>query len=229
MNLKYDPETMPARIRALPVDEKRGYPVPWFVQWVKDKDGNKYPEFRAMDAMKLVRAVQEKRCWVCGDKLGRYQTFVAGPMCGINRVSAEPPCHHECAVWAVKVCPFLTMPKMIRREDEIINNETFVVNSPGVALPHNPGATMLWTTQKYTYRREGKGILFIFGDAEKVEWYAKGREATRDEVLQAVAKGLPKLEALVQQDPDPQAVHDFERSVRAFYQYLPSPIILASS
>jgi hypothetical protein len=66
--------------------------VPWFVAWFDGK-----PEFRAMDGLKWIRAVREHLCWVCGGRLGVWQTFVLGPMCGINRTTVEPPCHLECA------------------------------------------------------------------------------------------------------------------------------------
>jgi hypothetical protein len=77
--LRPELEKLPSRMLRLPVDP-RGYVVPWFVDW---KDGK--PEFRAMSLEKWKRAVKEKRCWVCGGRMGRFMTFVAGPMCGINR------------------------------------------------------------------------------------------------------------------------------------------------
>jgi hypothetical protein len=68
---------LPPRIAKLPVD--RGYPVPWFVAWVDGK-----PEFRVMDHRRLVRAIKESRCWVCGQKLGAIRAYVLGPMCAVN-------------------------------------------------------------------------------------------------------------------------------------------------
>src|SRR5438046_1182517 len=109
-SLRPEIEEPPAKMRALPVH--RGYPVPWFVAWV-----NGEPEFRAADGKKWALAVTKHYCWVCGQSLGRYQTFVLGPMCGINRTSAEPPCHLECARYSAKNCPFLSKPHMTRREN----------------------------------------------------------------------------------------------------------------
>jgi hypothetical protein len=97
-------------MRHLPIDE-RGYPVPWFVAWLPDGK----PEFRAMDRTKWFRAIREKLCWVCGGKLGVNVCFVAGPMCGINRTSSEPPSHLECARYSSRNCPFLNNPRMVRR------------------------------------------------------------------------------------------------------------------
>ncbi len=75
---------VPPRIAKLPKDQ-RGYHVPWFVAWI---DG--VADFRVTDNAKLVRAVNERRCWVCGEKMGRHLAFLIGPMCAVNRVSAEP-------------------------------------------------------------------------------------------------------------------------------------------
>src|SRR6267154_1896953 len=100
----------PKRSAELPRDE-RGYPVPWFVEWIDGK-----PDFRVMDSDKLVEAIKYKRCWVCGGPLGHYKVFTIGPMCMVNRTSAEPPSHRDCAEFSVRNCPFLTTPDMHRRE-----------------------------------------------------------------------------------------------------------------
>jgi hypothetical protein len=107
-------EPLPGRMLGLPVD-KRGYPVPWFVDWL---DGE--PEFRAMDPEKWAKAIKRKLCWVCGQQLGTRFSFVLGPMCGINRTTAEPPCHLDCARWSARNCPFLTAQMTRRREDDPI-------------------------------------------------------------------------------------------------------------
>ena len=140
MNLKTT-ESLPARMQGLPVDE-RGYVVPWFVDWLDGK-----PEFRAMDPRKFARAIKERRCWVCGERLGVNLCFVAGPMCGINRTSSEPPSHVECARWSARNCPFLANPRMVRREDEL--SDQVKQNQAGIGLKRNPGVAMLWITRNY--------------------------------------------------------------------------------
>lgn len=179
---------MPDRMRSLPIDE-RGYPVPWFVDWIDGK-----PEFRAMDPKKWRRCVTEKRCWVCGGILGKWLTFVIGPMCAINRTTAEPPSHTACAEWSVKNCPFLTRPKMVRREDEEINVEKCATLVAGDMIPRNPGVTLLWTTRSYSIFLDtaGKPLIEI-GDPSAVAWYREGRAATRTEVDESIVTGLPFL------------------------------------
>lgn len=180
---------LPARMLDLPVDD-RGYPVPWFVDWIDGK-----PEFRAMDLSKFRRALKEKLCWVCGGRLGVHVTFVAGPMCGINRTSAEPPSHGDCGLWSAINCPFLNNPRQVRREDpDILSSRESVA---GMMITRNPGVAMLWNTREYETFGDGKGgILIQMGEPESVSWYAEGRLATRAEVLHSIDSGLPNLEAI---------------------------------
>ena len=70
-------------------------------------------------------------------------------LCGINRTSSEPPSHHECAVWSAVNCPFLSNPRMVRREDEEINNQRLRDNAAGFAITRNPGVAMIWNTRQY--------------------------------------------------------------------------------
>ncbi len=193
--LRPELEALPDRMKDLAVDE-RGYVVPWFVAW---QDGK--PEFRAMDPVKFVRAIREKLCWVCGKRLGATVCFVAGPMCGINRTSSEPPSHVECAQWSARNCPFLNNPHMVRREDEEINNSVLRDNAAGFAITRNPGVVMLWKTRSFEVFKVGKGGRLIqMGEPESVEWFACGRAATRAEVLQSIESGLPNLEAMARQE-----------------------------
>lgn len=198
--LRPDLEALPGRLRSLPVDD-RGYPVPWFVPWIGGK-----PEFRAADSGKRAAAVTQKKCWVCGDSLGRFMSFVLGPMCGINRTSAEPPSHLECATWSARNCPFLKNSGRKRREDETINAEVLRNESDGFALARNPGVVLVWTTRHYQIFRDGKGGWLIrVGEPEHVEWYAEGKPARREQIIASVDSGLPALMDMAR-DEGPQAV-----------------------
>ena len=211
---RVDWSTLPKRMKSLAVDE-RGYPVPWFVQWVDGK-----PEFRAMNTQKLIQALRSKLCWVCGEPLGVYLCFVAGPMCGINRTSSEPPSHLECARWSAKNCPFLSNPKMVRREDALINNAGMRDNVAGFAITRNPGVAMLWITREFEMFRDQKGAHLIqMGEPQSVEWYAEGREATRAEVQASIDGGLPILEAVARTQDG--AMEVLNRAVKRFERWLP--------
>jgi hypothetical protein len=200
---------MPASIAALPRDD-RGYPVPWFVAWIDDK-----PEFRCADPAKWRAAVKEHRCWVCGEKLGQGLAFVIGPMCAVNRTTAEPPCHMDCAEFSVKACPFLSKPKAHRREAGLPEDTNA---PPGFAIRRNPGVTLIWLTRDYQLWNPGNGPLFEIGDPVKTWWYCEGRKATREEVLESINTGLPLLESKCESVGDRAAL---ARYVERVMRYLP--------
>lgn len=186
---------LPKRMRSLPVDD-RGYPVPWFVAWLDGK-----PEFRAMDGRKWQAAVEKHLCWVCGQPLGSRFTFVVGPMCGVNRISAEPPSHRDCAEFSARACPFLTMPKMVRRAAGLPEE---VHNPGGIMIRRNPGVGLLWHTRDYKIVTAPNGALIRMGEPFEVAWWAEGRVASRAEVEEAIATGLPLLLEACDQEKTPE-------------------------
>jgi hypothetical protein len=181
---RIDLPPLPDRIKRLPVDE-RGYPVPFFVASV-----NGAPDFRVFDPLKMQQCVRERLCWVCGEILGRYRSYVIGPMCAINRISAEPPSHYECASFSAIACPFLSRPHMTRRD----NLPEGTKAAPGVHILRNPGVTLLWVTQQDARPvRVGKGVLFELPEPERIESFKQGREATSDEIYESIESGFPAL------------------------------------
>jgi hypothetical protein len=186
-----DLEPLPARLQGLPVDA-RGYPVPWFVGWVDGPDGPEtVPDFRCMDARKFRRAIKERRCWICGEPLGRWLVFPIGPMCTITRTIAEPPSHLECAQWSVRNCPFLSNPAMVRRDEDLPQNAQ---DAAGFSIRRNPGVMCLWVTRDFEVFNDGTGKpLLTVGPPSSVTWWCEGRAATRAEVEASVSSGLPIL------------------------------------
>src|SRR5262245_37991696 len=144
----YRPELppVPERMQRLPV--RRGYPVPWFVAVVNDDY-----HFPTADARKLPLALKKRLCWVCGQRLGGFLAFVIGPMCAINRVTSEPPCHRDCAIFSATACPFLARPHMKRREEQ----PEGATLPAGIYLDRNPGVALVWVTKKFWLRRVSAG------------------------------------------------------------------------
>lgn len=218
--MRSDLQKLPDRMAGCPVDD-RGYPVPWFVAW---EDGK--PKFRAMDPDKLRLAIREKLCWVCGHKLGVHLTFVAGPMCGINRTNSEPPNHRECAVWSARNCPFLSNPRMVRREDGLTSEE--MNSAAGHGLKRNPGVTMLWNTRNYEVFDVGRKFhgkpygeyLITMGEPESVDWMACGRAATRVEVIESIDSGIPNLEAMARLEKG--GIEALQKARVRFERWLPA-------
>jgi hypothetical protein len=185
---------VPARIAVLPQDH-RGFHIPWFV--ARLPDGSR--DFRFADPAKKGIAVRTKKCWVCGGTLGTYFCFVIGPMCAVTRTTAEPPCHQDCAQYSVKICPFLTKPRMRRNDKDLEEFKKIGAEMPpGFAIMRNPGATCLWTCRDFkTFKVAGDNsgdFLIRIGEPGRIEWYAEGRPATKTEVLASIDSGFPLLE-----------------------------------
>jgi len=170
--------------------------VPWFV-FIDDAG---VPDFRIIAPGKVVTAVKEKRCWICGQPLGRMLAFVIGPMCAVNRISAEPPSHPLCADFAARACPFLTHPLAKRNERDLPQSDgvKIVSKPPGEMIERNPGVTLVWWTLRYRLFFQPSGPLFRIGTPERTQWFARGREATRDEVMDSISTGLPVLKEMAE-------------------------------
>lgn len=205
---------MPPRIAALPLDD-RGYPIPFFVAYIDGK-----PDFRVADPDKVVACVKCRLCWVCGQGLGRNLAFPIGPMCTVNRTTAEPPSHRDCALWSAIACPFLSRPHAHRREDEL--TEANAGNVAGEMIKRNPGVTAVWVTRSYELFPDGTGkVLFEVGPPVEVTWWREGRRATRTEVMEAIESGIPLLRAVCQ---NPTEVLELARCTGRAMQYLPAEV-----
>lgn len=184
---------LPLYMSDLPID-KRGYPVPAFVATIKGE-----PDHRVAKAGWLVRCIKEKRCWLCGNEIaqGRERfSFVIGPMCVINQVSAEPPSHFVCASYAVRACPFMVRPAAERRDANLPGDAT---PPGGIMIPRNPGVMAVTMTRSYSAVRTTQGgsgsggIILRLGPIDAVFWWREGRMANRQEVLDSINSGLPTL------------------------------------
>lgn len=208
--------TMPAIpecMKHLKFDD-RGYPVPAFVAWI---DGN--PEFRVASGEFMANAIRKKLCWVCGTPLNpKSHVFVIGGMCAVNKTTAEPPCHLECAEFSAKACPFLSKPKAVRRESNMPEESH---EAPGVAIKRNPGVTCLWVCQGYELFDDGNGgTLFRLPNPSRVFWWSQGRKATRDEIMESINSGLPILESMAKQE-GPHAEQLLQWSVIKALRFVP--------
>lgn len=206
-------DDLPARIARLPVD-RRGYPIPKFVKWI---DGE--PDFRVISEMHMLACIKQQACWICGDPLGANKVFVIGPMCCINRVASEPPCHLECALFAARHCPFLAIPSAKRRTSGM-PEEGFIA---GVGIDRNPGVTCLWITAGYAMFQafNNQGLLFRVGDPRQPpQFWSQGRPATRAEVDHSVETGFPALIAASKRDGSNVSRSDLDQQRAKFTRLL---------
>lgn len=204
---------LPQRMKGLPIDE-RGFPVPWFVAEIDGKW-----DFRVIRPGGLQSAHRKGTCWLCGQELGPFKTFVLGCMCAVNRINSEPPSHYQCARYAAIACPFLTKPAMRRNEKDM---PAEAQDPAGTFIKRNPGVTCLWMTESYEIfpADGGSGFLFSLGDPNRVEWWREGRAATLAEVNASIASGMPLLlDAAEEQGPE--AVHALHQAVKDVVKLLP--------
>lgn len=207
-------KNMPDRICKLPIS-KRGFPIPYFAAMV-----NGERDFRIVCPTKMKKAIKLKKCWVCGERLGKYKAFVIGPMCGINRTISDPPSHPECATFSALNCPFLSSPMAQRNARNLPDH---ISEAAGIGLKRNPKACAVWVTKSYEIFRPHKGnsgILFSIGNPEKVDWYSGGRPATYEEVCESIETGLPSLIEMAK-DEGPEAEQALAQYVAEFVPLLP--------
>ncbi len=97
---------IPERMSLLELDP-RGYPVPYTV--LVDDEGR--PQFAANDGERRFRCIVNKLCQICGKKLDKELWFVGGPGSSFHEDGCflDPAMHHECATYALQVCPHLAM------------------------------------------------------------------------------------------------------------------------
>jgi hypothetical protein len=203
---------MPSRMRHLPISNE-GYPIPFFVPYYDGK-----PEFRGFDPDKMRVCVRHQRCWLCGEQLGRFLVFTIGPMCAVNRVSAEPPSHYDCSHYAAEACPFLSQPRMRRNEKDMPEH----LEPGGIMLRRNPGVTLLWVTRHYKPFKDGQGgVLFNVGDPHRVEFYAEGRKATHDEIMASIDSGMPTLRKMAERDGG-DAIAELEQMYSKAMELMPA-------
>lgn len=187
---------LPKRFQKLPVDP-RGYPVPAFCY--RRPDGAY--DFRVVKPGWPQACRTRKLCWLCGEPLGRFLCFVIGPMCAINRNTSEPPCHRECAEYAVQACPFLRFPNRKRDDATEKPADAFKPGGDEAMIARNPGVTCLWITRSYrSYRTPDGSTLITIGDPVEVQWWAHGRKASRAEIMHSIETGLPILRDMAERE-----------------------------
>jgi hypothetical protein len=180
-------------------------------------------DLRVADGGAQRAALTHGLCWVCGFPFTRQEdrAFVIGPMCAVNRTSAEPPSHVECATYSAQACPFLSTPRMTRRERHLPEGTS---EPGGIMLRRNPGVTLVWVT---SYRGWGKrrdpagGYVFDIGDPRSATWWCEGRPATRAEVEASIDSGLPSLQGMAE-DEGPESVAKLERMLAVAREVLPA-------
>lgn len=165
---------IPKQIAALPVD-KRGLPIPFFVQWYRGSfrtsAGNGEPDHRLADPDKKVRCAERKLCWICGEPLGYWIAFVGSKQSIDQRLFGDGAMHVECAEFSMRACPHLSHPQAKRRD-----NDERKTTAVGKREMHNPGTFGMYVTRSFDTQYSDGDILFKPAPPKKVRWFQEGQE-----------------------------------------------------
>lgn len=159
---------VPMSIQRLPLTEK-GYYKPWFV---------KEDDFRVTDPDKAWQSVSEKVCWICGEEMGNGPyALLGGPNIVKKRQTKEPPCHVDCAEYAVQVCPFILYPEAKRRESGLAQENRIEFNNLNRLVkikPENPGEYRLVVVRDYQFDHKYHVIRFAADDVAQCQRWVEG-------------------------------------------------------
>jgi len=105
---------VPSKLRQRP--KFHGFPIP-FTTFV-GADG--VPDFKVVNEDNRMLCIEHRRCGLCGQELSRTKecVFIGGDGSCTSGYFIDPAMHEECAIYATKVCPFLT-GKRLNYSDEI--------------------------------------------------------------------------------------------------------------
>lgn len=166
-------------MQSLPLTDG-GYLKPWFV---------KADDFRVTDSEKAGISVMKKACWICGNPFeSRKYAMVGDALSAAIRVYREPPCHVECAEYAMQVCPFILYPKAKRRDAGLDEEQTIDHVNKGAAVAldaKNPGEFYITVVSDFRYHPDEQITAFNKSDVlERQYWVAgKRQESIPDPIV----------------------------------------------
>ncbi len=79
---------------------------------------------------------------------------------------------------------------------------------------------MLWFTRYFDFFLVDQKPLITMGTPVAVEWWAEGKPATREQVGDSIAGGLPSLEAMARSEQG--GIEALRDSIRRFEKWLPA-------
>jgi hypothetical protein len=88
------------------------------------------PDFRVVCPARWSECVVKGLCCLCGKPLDPWLYLVSDIPTADNRLFPDPAMHHECALYAIRVCPFLLGTREHRRERMPDGSERFIERIP---------------------------------------------------------------------------------------------------
>lgn len=137
---------MPQSIAKLPTEE-RGYPITYIAAYIDGK-----PDLGVQDAAKVASCVSEWRCHVCGEKLGKLGYFIAYDPLPKRLRFLDPAIHRECAIYSLKVCPYLANPTAKHRTSKMLPKD---ITDLGEVAERSHIVVLIGTTGQRSTRVQG--------------------------------------------------------------------------
>lgn len=210
------PIPVPEQMSHLPIDPKRGLPIPWFVPII---DGQ--PNWLVASGEKQWNCAASRSCWVCGKQvLSRPMFFVGGPLVLCNGVTSEGWCHQSCAEYSVQACPYLIDPSHGR------GKIPGAIAHPGY-VPDHAHAVCVIAVQSVGIAVENGQLLWQFDPADVVDvrWWYRGVLQTSDEEVDiAISLAESRLRSAAADDlsKDPSLANELESRFQFLKSWRPS-------
>lgn len=168
---------IPKPMRTLERDS-RGYPIPFIV--LRAADGAAH--FPVNDVRRVASCFSKRLCGICGKRLERTCWFVGGPGCfgADDGGFLDPPNHHDCAEYALRVCPFLAAPSYGRflNDRKVVTSDVpsnMTIATSATASDKRPTIFGLGETGDYYMQpMPGQPPLFGVGSWEFIEYWRFG-------------------------------------------------------
>lgn len=151
LKLKSPDIPIPLAMEHLPVTPN-GYKKPWFVQ------GN---DLRLTNQKKYLKCMEGKKtCWICGNANRKEHVFITDVRAAMGNRSLEPASHADCSLYAIRVCPFLLLPRFKRRPDTMPTK--YQEEALDVIAHENPGVFAMTFVKKFEFGAPVKKVRAKF-------------------------------------------------------------------
>lgn len=172
---------IPKRMRQRP--RQAGLPIPYV-----NMTGPQGADFRTLDGAARLECAARNLCGLCGQPLKGTVVLIGSEEDLAIRRWFDPPMHEECALYAVKACPFLAnadrdyskmQPKYLPEGEEV--DQTFAESTEAAAF-----LCVVWTPGCHVVSHRGTGFWTV-NQITKVDRDLIPRRARH--VEEAVAEG----------------------------------------
>lgn len=160
---------IPDRLKSFPI--YKGFLV-HFTVYV---DGNGVPDFRVVNEKNRRLCMENNWCAICGQPLVKPYVFIAGPISILeSHVFVDGPMHDSCALYSVKVCPYLYNPHYTERpldsSREKVGKDGGKSTTFAESVPGRPAKMALYYTNGYNLILDRPTIYYKADYPIKVDW-----------------------------------------------------------